>query len=250
VTRQASAAWVLSREEERLRPLYSRLLGLRHVNPGGLLCFVFFEGAISLAVLLGLAELVSWWAVLLLPASVAVMVKVNDEVAAAVARSAARVPELERARFRRELEPAIGRAPVPEVSTALALRPAGTAPAGADATSGGPVRRRGGWLAIVRARRGLTLALPRGRGGEATRAITGGPAGTGKGPTGGRAELSRARPSEPGSGDRSYQSGRCPLNTHPLERLEKRPPWQWPPGLDQPDSPRQRTRQSGKRRYK
>ena len=51
-------------DDERYRPLYARLLGLRFVNPGGVLCFLFFEGAVALAVLLALAELVNWWAVL------------------------------------------------------------------------------------------------------------------------------------------------------------------------------------------
>lgn len=101
-------------EDERLRPLYARVLGLRHVEPGALLCFVFFEGTVVLGFLLALAELVSWWGVLMLPASVALMVKINDVVAASVARSAARVPEIEQERFRRELQPAVGRAVVPD----------------------------------------------------------------------------------------------------------------------------------------
>ncbi|MEU1590154.1 hypothetical protein [Micromonospora sp. NPDC005710] len=103
-------------DEERYRPLYARLLGLRFVNPGGVLCFVFFEGAIALAVLLALAELVSWWAVLVLPLVVAAMVKLNDMVAAIVVRSAALVPEQERDRFRRQIEPVVGRARVEWVS--------------------------------------------------------------------------------------------------------------------------------------
>ena len=41
------------------------------------------------------------------------MVKLNDMVAAAVVRSAALVPEQERDRFRRQMEPAVGRARVP-----------------------------------------------------------------------------------------------------------------------------------------
>ncbi|MFV2102649.1 hypothetical protein [Micromonospora sp. LOL_024] len=98
--------------EQRYRPLYARVLGLRFLNPGGVLCFIFFEGAIALAALLALAELVTWWAVLVLPAAVAVMVKVNDVVAAVVVRSAAAVPEQERDRFRRQMEPAVGRARV------------------------------------------------------------------------------------------------------------------------------------------
>jgi hypothetical protein len=69
------------------RPLYARLLRLRHLRPSGLWCFVFFEGMIGLGVLLALAELVSWWAVLVLPAVVAVMVKVNDVLAGAWTRA-------------------------------------------------------------------------------------------------------------------------------------------------------------------
>ncbi|WP_233512420.1 hypothetical protein [Micromonospora deserti] len=104
---------------ERHRPLYARVLGLRFVNPGGVLCFVFFEGAIALAALLALAELVTWWAVLILPATVAVMVKLNDVVAAMVVRSAALVPEQERERFRRQMEPVVGRAKVEWITHAV-----------------------------------------------------------------------------------------------------------------------------------
>ncbi|MCI4062179.1 hypothetical protein MRQ36_06190 [Micromonospora sp. R77] len=108
------AAWAtVAAEEERHRPLYARLLGLRFVNPGGVLCFLFFEGSVALAVLLALAELVSWWAVLVLPVAVAVMVKLNDMVAELVFRTAALVPEQERDRFRRQVEPVVGRARVP-----------------------------------------------------------------------------------------------------------------------------------------
>ncbi|MEH1031774.1 hypothetical protein ACWD6L_11955 [Micromonospora profundi] len=106
-------AWAtIPADEERYRPLYARLLGLRFVNPGGVLCFLFFEGTIALAVLLALAELVTWWAVLVLPLVVAAMVKLNDMVAATVVRSAALVPEQERDRFRRQMEPVVGRARV------------------------------------------------------------------------------------------------------------------------------------------
>ncbi|MET8351952.1 MULTISPECIES: hypothetical protein [unclassified Micromonospora] len=110
-------AWAtIPADEERYRPLYARLLGLRFVNPGGVLCFLFFEGTVALAVLLALAELVTWWAVLVLPAVVAVMVKLNDMVAAIVVRSAALVPEQERDRFRRQMEPVVGRARVEWIS--------------------------------------------------------------------------------------------------------------------------------------
>ncbi|WP_407952155.1 hypothetical protein [Plantactinospora sonchi] len=123
-------------EEERLRPLYARLLRLRHVDPGGVLCFVYFEGMVSLGLLLALAELVSWWGVFLLPVSVAAMVKANDLVAAAVARTAARVPAQERERFRRELQPAIGRASVPGPSLMDSGPDPGTDALGGAAASG------------------------------------------------------------------------------------------------------------------
>jgi hypothetical protein len=83
----------LSPAATRQRPLYARVLRLRHLNPSGLLCFVFFEAMVALGVLLALAELTNWWSVVVLPVSVAAMVKINDAVAAAVARSANRAPE-------------------------------------------------------------------------------------------------------------------------------------------------------------
>jgi len=49
---------------------YARALRLRHVRPGGLMSFLLFECVIAVAVLLALAELVSWWAVALLPPAV------------------------------------------------------------------------------------------------------------------------------------------------------------------------------------
>ena len=69
------------------RPLYARLLRLRHITPGGRLCFVFLEGAVALGALLALAELVSWWGVLVLPLTVAVMVKLNDVIAGLLPRA-------------------------------------------------------------------------------------------------------------------------------------------------------------------
>lgn len=78
--------------EAEARPLYSRVLGLRHVQPSGLLRFLFLEGMIFVAVLLSLAELVSWWSVLVLPLAVALMVKINDVIAGAIARAVAHTP--------------------------------------------------------------------------------------------------------------------------------------------------------------
>jgi hypothetical protein len=67
-------------------PLYGRMLGLRHLTPSGFLCFVFLEGAVALGILLALAELVSWWGVVVLPITVAAMVKLNDLIAGALIR--------------------------------------------------------------------------------------------------------------------------------------------------------------------
>lgn len=81
----------LSREEIRQQPLYARVLGLQYLAPGGFLCFVFLEGAVALGILLALAELVSWWGVVVLPISVAAMVKLNDVVAGALTHQQLRV---------------------------------------------------------------------------------------------------------------------------------------------------------------
>ncbi|MCU7730534.1 hypothetical protein ODJ79_43045, partial [Actinoplanes sp. KI2] len=59
------------RRGEARPPLYARMLRLRHVAPSGFLCFLFLEGTVVLGALLALAELVSWWGVLVLPATVA-----------------------------------------------------------------------------------------------------------------------------------------------------------------------------------
>lgn len=72
----------------RRRPLYARALKLKHIHPSGLMCFLFFEGSVALAVLLALAELVDWLAVGVLPLSIAVMVKINDVIAGAGSASA------------------------------------------------------------------------------------------------------------------------------------------------------------------
>lgn len=68
------------------RPLYARVLRLRHVRPSGLACLLCFEGALALGVLLALAEFVPWWGVPVVPATVAAMVKLNDVVAGAAGR--------------------------------------------------------------------------------------------------------------------------------------------------------------------
>lgn len=73
-------------EPSRDQPLYARMLRLRHLSPSGFLCFVYLEGAVALGILLALAELVSWWGVLVLPITVAAMVKLNDVVAGTLTR--------------------------------------------------------------------------------------------------------------------------------------------------------------------
>ena len=74
----------------RTRPAYARMLRLRHINPGAGLCFVLFEGVIALSALLAFAEQMSWWGVAVLPLAVAGMVKLNDVIAGALLRPAAR----------------------------------------------------------------------------------------------------------------------------------------------------------------
>lgn len=243
-------------DDERLRPLYARALGLRHVEPGVVLCFVFFEGTVVLGFLLALAELVSWWGVLMLPASVALMVKVNDAVAAAVARSAARVPEVEQERFRRELQPAVGRAAVPGSS------PASAAAAHRPVRSGSPAPR----------------GASTGHGSAAGHGIAAGhgvPAGHGASAVGWvRPELApaRARPRPARRGGHPADDGRehgesAPTPAGPLGQRDEPPPVRrarndlpaergrraptYPPDRwDSLGSPEQRKRQSAHRHYR
>ena len=113
-------------QEAKTRPLYARVLGLQYLRPSGLLCFLFFEGAIALAVLLALAELVSWWVVAALPAAVAAMVKINDVIAGAIAYAGAKRTK------------ALGRASVPRRKV---VEPVGPTAAPADQPVGSPEQR-------------------------------------------------------------------------------------------------------------
>lgn len=88
----------MSPEEAALRPLYAKLLGLQYLRPSSLLCFLLFEGTIALGGLLALAELTSWWVIVLLPMSVALMVKVNDVIAGAAVVAGGRRPARARGR--------------------------------------------------------------------------------------------------------------------------------------------------------
>jgi hypothetical protein len=92
------------------RPVYIRLLRLRHLKPHPVVTFLLFEGSIGLSVLLALAEIVNWWGLVAIPVAVAVMVKLNDVVAGSLGRPLAVSPAgaahlLDRA--------VIGRSPVP-----------------------------------------------------------------------------------------------------------------------------------------
>jgi len=62
-------------------PVYSRVLGLRHLRLARWQTGVLFDGALVVGVLLALAELASAWAPVVLPAVVAGVVWVFDVVA-------------------------------------------------------------------------------------------------------------------------------------------------------------------------
>lgn len=228
-------------DEERLRPLYARVLGLRHVEPGAVLCFVFFEGTVVLGFLLALAELVSWWGVLMLPASVALMVKINDVVAAAVARSAARVPEIEQERFRRELQPAIGRAVVtePRLAPPTAQNCRSTYPEG-------PVGNGGS--AVTRVRPELATPRTRPRPMPAPEISDDGPAEdrAAEGQTCDDALTTASGPGEPKTVRRARNAHPAGRNDHPTDR---RVPAYLPDRRNPGTSAEQWIRQSARQRY-
>lgn len=60
------------------KPLYPRLLGLRHVHPNAWQRAALGEGAIGAGVLLAMADLASAWSIVALPVAVAVIVKAHD----------------------------------------------------------------------------------------------------------------------------------------------------------------------------
>lgn len=109
------------RPEAAHRPMYARMLRLRHITPSGFLCFVFLEGTIALGALLALAELVTWWGVLVLPATVAMMVKLNDVIAGALTAASARAARPASARAE-VLRPATVTAPAPRVAEEATTR--------------------------------------------------------------------------------------------------------------------------------
>ena len=60
------------------RPLYPRLLRLRHLELNAWQRAVLGEGAVAVALLLVAADLATAWTLLVLPVAVAVVVKAND----------------------------------------------------------------------------------------------------------------------------------------------------------------------------
>jgi hypothetical protein len=62
------------------RPLYPRLLRLRHLQPSAWQRVLLFEGVIAVAVVVVLADKASLWTVPVLPVVVAAVVKFNDVV--------------------------------------------------------------------------------------------------------------------------------------------------------------------------
>ncbi|WP_029767212.1 hypothetical protein, partial [Haloglycomyces albus] len=65
------------------QPWYARLLRIKNLRLTTGWCVLLFEGAIVMAILLALTELVSWWVVPILPLLVAGLVKLNDVIAGA-----------------------------------------------------------------------------------------------------------------------------------------------------------------------
>jgi hypothetical protein len=60
------------------KPLYPRLLRLRHIEPNAWQRAVLGEGAIGAGVLLAMADLASAWTIVVLPVAVAAVVKAHD----------------------------------------------------------------------------------------------------------------------------------------------------------------------------
>lgn len=60
------------------RSIYARLLRLHHLQPNGWQRAVLAEGSLTVAVLLVLADVATAWSLLVLPATVAAVVKLDD----------------------------------------------------------------------------------------------------------------------------------------------------------------------------
>ena len=69
------------------RPLYPRLLRLRHVHPNAWQRAALGEGAIGVGVLLSMADLATAWTIVALPVAVAAIVKAHDVLQGLLDRS-------------------------------------------------------------------------------------------------------------------------------------------------------------------
>lgn len=70
------------------RPLYARLLDLRHVHPNAWQRALLGEGSVAAGVVLVLADVASAWTIPVLPLAVAAVVKANDLLAGALEQRA------------------------------------------------------------------------------------------------------------------------------------------------------------------
>ena len=70
----------------RRRPMYAKVLRLRHVDPSGWQRAVFLEGSLAVAAILTLSGSTSVWSLLVLPIVVAVVVKGHDLLAGRLRR--------------------------------------------------------------------------------------------------------------------------------------------------------------------
>lgn len=129
------------------RSLYVRLLRLHHLRLSALVTFALFEGSIGVSVLLALAEIVSWWGLLAIPLTVALMVKLNDIVAGSLVRPFA-LAHLATPRIAGGL--IVGRSPVPRASRITAEIGADDAVADPAATAPTPPTVRGRASSIAR----------------------------------------------------------------------------------------------------
>jgi hypothetical protein len=105
--------------KKKKRPLYPRLLRLRHVQPNAWQRAALGEGALALAAVLVLADVASAWTLLVLPLGVAGVVKAHDVLAGLLSRTSDQFA-LDRADS--EPEPDTTTAPTPEGTGAVGRR--------------------------------------------------------------------------------------------------------------------------------
>lgn len=84
--------WRSKADRVTKRPIYARVLRLKHIRPGPWWCFLFLEGSIAVAGVLVLADRVNVWALVVMPVGVAIAVKLNDVIAGALPPAAGAPP--------------------------------------------------------------------------------------------------------------------------------------------------------------